>query len=348
MPYNFVKAQMMSQAPEPIDASNPASGINNIQMQGGIDAGGAIGGAAPASASANGVSAQEAKRILNQVAGAGTKATELKGLVEDLYNRLTNESVQDKVAKLIQALDKNNDPRTQTRDPQTGFKDPTASQIAQQIITEITQMEKENKIQEQQQTAAINSFNLRTAAEKKKKKRDSRGNPFKVLMGKVGKLLDHGISKKDIVRFLIKEGHWNEETVEKAVNLVRDYNKKKHRNDKKLKDEPEEQEKEAGTQKETIVSNQNFNLKRYAQTSLELDGIYGVQPDWSKRSTAELIMRASWLMSLQNYDENTRQGDGKKAASKKGVTAQLKDIKKALTSRGFDGEELFDNLQRRF
>lgn len=345
MPYNFVKAQM---APEPIDASNPASGVNNIQMQGGIDAGDAIGSATPAAASSGGVSAQEAKRILNQVAGAGAKAVEFKGVVEDLYNRLTDENIQGKVAKLLQALEKNNNPRTQTRDPQTGFKDPTASQMAQQIITEIIQMEKENKIQEEQKVAAINSFNLRTSASKKKKKRDSRGNPFKVLMGKVGKLLDHGISKKDIVRFLIKEGHWNEETVEKAVNLVRDYNKKKHRGDKKLKDIEEKQEKEATTQKENIVSNQNFNLKRYAQTSLELDGIYGVQPEWSKRSTAELIMRASWLITLQNYDENTRQGDGKKAASKKGVTAQLKDIKKALTDRGFDGDELFNNLQRRF
>jgi hypothetical protein len=59
-------------------------------------------------------------------------------------------------------------------------------------------------------------------------------------------------------------------------------------------------------------------------------------------------MRATWLISLQNYDEKTPQGDGKKASNKKGVTAQLKDIKKALNSRGFDGEELFENLQRKF
>jgi len=382
MPYNFVKAQV---APEPIDASNPASGVNNIQMQGGIDAGGAIGSATPAAASSGGVSAQEAKRILNQVASAGFKAIEHKGMVEDLYNRLTDENIQGKVAKLLQALEKNNDPRTQTRDPQTGFKDPTASQMAQQIITEITQMERENKIQEQQKAATFNSYNLRIAAGKKKK-RDSRGNPFKVLMGKVGKLLDHGISKKDIVRFLIKEGNWNEETVEKAVNLVRDYNKKKHRGDKKLKD-AEENKEASNSSDETLKlgaktdndpcwdgyemvgmkdkdgksvpncvpkskkekeASSGFNFKKYAQTSLELDGVYGIQPEWSKRSTAELIMRATWLISLQNYDEKTPQGDGKKASNKKGVTAQLKDIKKALNSRGFDGEELFENLQRKF
>jgi len=250
----------------------------------------------------------------------------------------------------MQALEKNNDPRTQTTDPQTGFKDPTASEMARQLVIEINNMEKEKKMENQQKSANANRYNLREAAEqvRKKKKKDSRGNPFKVLMGKIGKLLDHGISKRDIIRFLIKDGHWNEETVDKAFNVVRDYNKKKHRNDKKLKDDLDKQEDEASAQKENIVANQGFNLKRYAQTSLELDGLYGIQPDWSKRSTAELIMRATWLMSLQNYGENTRQGDGRKAASKKGAATQLKDIKKALTDRGFDGEEMFANLQRKF
>jgi hypothetical protein len=338
MPYNHVVSQS---AIEPIDASNPANGINNILMQGGMDAGGAVGSALPAS---TGMPASEAKKILNHVIESGANAAKYKGVVEDLYNKLTNKNIQEKVGKLLQALEKNNDVRHQTKDPQTGFKDPTASQIAQQIIVEINQMEQEKDTTEKQ--ASIHVFNLRESQEKKKKKkRDSRGNPFKVLMGKVGKLLDHGISKKDIIRFIMKEGHWNEETVEKAVNIVRDYNKKKHRNDKKLK---ETQEKEATTQKDTVVANNIFNLTKYAQSSLELDGVYGIQPEWSKRSTAELIMRASWLISLQNYDENTRQGDGKKAANKKGVSAQLKDIKKALADRGFDGEELFDNLQRKF
>lgn len=338
--YNFVKAQM---ATEPIDASNPASGVNNIQMQGGVDAQQPAG---PAMAGQNGVPAKEAKRILNQIAGAGSKAIEYRAVVEDLYNRLTNEFIQEKVGKILQALEKNNDSRTQTVDPQTGFKDPTAAEMAHSLIMEIDNMEKEQKQENAQKGVNASCFNLREAAEKKKKKRDSRGNPFKVLMGKVGKLLDHGISKRDIVRFLIKEGHWNEETVEKAVNLVRDYNKKKHRGDKKLKKDLEEQTEDS--EKETTVATSSFNLKRYAQTSLELDGIYGIQPEWSKRSTAELIMRASWLLALQNYDENTRQGNGKKAASKKWVNTQLKDIKKALTDRGFDGEELFDNLKRKF
>lgn len=351
MPYNFAQAQVVPPA-QPTDASNPASGINNIPMQGGIDVGGAVGTATPASAPANGVPAEEAIKILNQVAEAGFKAYELRQPIEDLFNRLTNPYIRDRVGTLMQALDKNNDPRTQTKDPQTGFKDPTASQMAKNLVEEIKKMEAEQKKLDntgEAKAASTKSFNLReSAGKKKKKKRDSRGNPFKVLMGKVGKLLDHGISKRDIVRFLIKEGHWNEETVEKAVNLVRDYNKKKHRGDKKLKEKALEHENDKLAQNNSNVMGRSFNQMRYAQTSLELDGVYGVQPEWTKRSTAELIMRASWLISLQNYDEDTKQGDGKKAASKKGAAAQLKEIKKALSERGFDGDELFNNLQRRF
>jgi len=336
MAYNFVKSQVMPAQPTPIDASNPASGINNIPMQGGIDAAGAIGNA-PAAPS--GVKPEEAIQTLSLVAGSGKDAIKHKQAVEDLFNRLSNETVRDKVGKLLQALEKNNDIRTQTKDPQTGLKDPTASQIANQIITEIKEMQKQSK------EASAAKFNLRAAEEaKKKKKRDSRGNPFKVLMGKIGKLMDHGISKRDTIRFIMKDGHWNEETVEKAYNLVRDYNKKKHRKDKKLQDM---QDKEASVQNKDIRMSSQFNLHRYAQTSLELDGLYGIQPDWSKRSTAELIMRAVYLTALQDFDNDSKHNDGRKAASKKGVTNQLKDIKKALEDRGFDKDELFEHLQRR-
>jgi hypothetical protein len=325
----------MPPAPAPIDASNPANGINNIQMQGGIDAAGTMN--APAASS--GVKPKEAIKILSEVVSSGVNAAQHKAIIEDLYNRLSNPNIQAKVGKLLQALEKNNDPRTQTKDPQTGLKDPTASQIASQIIVEIENMEKQNEKTSQA------TFNLRIAQEvKKKKKRDSRGNPFKVLMGKIGKLMDHGIPKRDTIRFIMKDGHWNEETVEKAYNLVRDYNKKKHRKDKKLK---EVQDKEADVQnKDTRMSSQ-FNLNRYAQTSLELDGLYGIQPDWTKRSTAELIMRATYLMALQDFDKNSQHNEGKKAANKKGASAQLKEIRKALEERGFDKDELFINLQRK-
>ena len=32
-------------------------------------------------------------------------------------------------------------------------------------------------------------------------------------MGKVGKLLDHGVEKSDIVRYIAKEDKWDNETI---------------------------------------------------------------------------------------------------------------------------------------
>ena len=41
-------------------------------------------------------------------------------------------------------------------------------------------------------------------------------------MGKVGKLLDHGVEKNDIVRYIAKLKYWNKETIERAVDIVKD------------------------------------------------------------------------------------------------------------------------------
>jgi hypothetical protein len=143
-------------------------------------------------------------------------------------------------------------------------------------------------------------------------------------MGQVGKLLDHGISKKDIVRYIAKKNMWNEETISKAVDVVTEYSKKKRAKEKKFQD------KEASSQ---------INLKKYA--AKDIDGsIYDVEPDFSKRSTAEFMARASWLNDLLDYGVRTPQGDGRKVANKDGVTAELNKIRAALTNRGFDKNEL--------
>jgi hypothetical protein len=59
-----------------------------------------------------------------------------------------------------------------------------------------------------------------------------------------------------------------------------------------------------------------------------------------KRSTGELVARVCYLLDLQDYSKNTKQGDFKDPVSKKGVTEELKQIKSALVDRGFDKEEL--------
>ena len=67
---------------------------------------------------------------------------------------------------------------------------------------------------------------------------------------------------------------------------------------------------------------------------------YDKEPDYSKSSTAELIMRVCYLSDLLVVDKNTKQGDFKDPVSKKGVSKKLADIKKALVDRGFDKEDL--------
>jgi hypothetical protein len=87
-------------------------------------------------------------------------------------------------------------------------------------------------------------------------------------------------------------------------------------------------------------------LEKHAETEniIRTAGLdYDTEPDYSKSSTAELIMRTMYLSDLLVVDKNTKQGDFKDPVSKKGVAQKLSAIKKALTDRGFDKEEL-ENL----
>lgn len=137
-------------------------------------------------------------------------------------------------------------------------------------------------------------------------------------MGKVGKLLDHGIEKNDIVRYLSKLKYWNKETIERAVDIVRDYNRKKKQDSTKVKEE-----KKATSENKTITAG--------------LD--YDKMPVFYKESTATLIMRACFLLDLQENNKSTIQGFVKPADTKT-AKEQLKGIKQALVARGFDKDEL--------
>jgi hypothetical protein len=219
----------------------------------------------------------------------------------------------------------NNTDSPPTRDPYTNKKYKTGPELAEELKSRIVKMDENKKVN------SSKVFNMqRFAAEKAKKSREerdkkkTRGNPFRVLMGQVGKMLDHGISKKDIIRYIAKKNMWNEETISKAVDVVSDYSKKKRSKEKKF------QEKK---------SNSSFNITRTSAIDAKTS-IYEVAPDFLKRSTAELMARASWLNDLLNYNEKTPQGDVRKAANKDGVNAELKKIREALKARGFEENEL--------
>jgi hypothetical protein len=175
-------------------------------------------------------------------------------------------------------------------------------------------------------------------------------------MGKVGKLLDHGVEKNDIVRYISKLKYWNKETIERAIDIVKEYNKKldqgKDKDEKsektadvvdldKLVDEKEDVEKKTKDIEETVEKINDTEEKANKTSSVKIAALnYDSKPNFEKRSTPELIMRACFLMDLQDYSKTTKQGDFKDAADKKGVAEELKKIKAALTDRGFDKEEL--------
>jgi len=287
---------------EPPLASNPANGINNIPLNG---------------EEVEGVTKDEMRQLINRIKSANDNFRELSDEVTVIADRVQDESLRHQLYKLSKALLMSNNNETRTKDPITKELDPSYSDIA-------------NKIEKTYLVEAKNVYNNSKTAQVKKKKK-TRGNPFRVLMGKVGKLLDHGVEKNDIVRYISKLKYWNKETVERAIDIVKEYNKKLEKG--KNKDEkPEKSEKTTDDADLDKIVNEKVNKT----ASLN----YDAKPNFKKRSTPELIMRACFLMDLQDYSKTTKQGDFKDAADKKGVSEELKQIRAALTDRGFDKEEL--------
>jgi len=175
------------------------------------------------------------------------------------------------------------------------------------------------KISQSQNVNRRNQEDDEEDEEEKTKKKHKRGNPFRVLMGRVGKLLDHGMGKSDIVRYLSRHmPYFNEETIRKAVDIVKDYNRKKHR-----KQSYEEN-------KFTRIAYRNYDGK----------SIYSVEPEWEKRSSGELMARAAWLKWLLKYNPSLKMADGKNAEDIVGAETELRKIRNALRIRGWDDNEI--------
>ncbi len=294
-------------------ASNPAMGINNLDLR-------AVGadGMQANSESSDGVSVKEMVNILDKFADSSMQnINDIKTELEEIFPKITREEYRKMISQLMNSIDYANDPKKRTKNPSTGKYDPTPQELAQRMKHKLNHIKDVNSQQSEKVGSTIMAFNSRQAQVKKKKK--TRGNPFRVLMGKVGKLLDHGLEKKDIVRYLSKQKYWNNETIERAVDIVRDYNKKIKKDSKD--DEP------------TKKASQELNIKTAGYD-------YDTKPDFEKRSTPELISRAYFLDDLLAYSKTTPQGDFKEAASKEGAKEELAKIKTELKNRGMDLKNL--------
>lgn len=287
-----------------VPAASKPGGPNNIELNG----------------DAEGVTPDEIITILNEIINSDDFSGEQNKIpiskLEDLLLRLKDQEIKTKISTIINALGMASDPRKQTIDPDTGKKDPGPKELAQSLIQIVknkipsdNQNDMENNLPTENTMASV--YNHKTAQKVIKKKKKTRGNPFRVLMGKIGKLLDHGVSKSDIVRYISKEDKWSNETIDKAVKIVMDYNRKKH-------------QKKSSNDSRVVTAAYDYTTK----------------PDFEKRSTAELVFRICYLLDLDDYSKTTKQGHGKDAASKKGVKEEISQIKQALQNRGMSKEEM--------
>ena len=279
-----------------------------------------------------GVTKKDAKEILDEVKSSNNP-TKLTEKITTVADGIQNKDLQKKFYQLADSTQMASDPRKRTKDPQTNKYDPDhieyADKIEREFLAEVKPV-----------------YNFRQSQKVQQRKKKTRGNPFRVLMGKVGKLLDHGVAKNDIVRTIAKLKYWDKPMIEKAVEIVKEYNKRKKTKDdvteKSARNEKtvnlEELQKQNEEVKKTVDQLKDMAGKSKSTKVAALD--YDKKPDFMKRSTGELIARACYLLDLQDYSKSTPQGDFKDPVSKKGATEELKQIKSALIDRGFDKEDL--------
>jgi len=180
-------------------------------------------------------------------------------------------------------------------------------------------------------------------------------------MGRVQKLLDHGVDERgEVVRTILrgKDNKWQRETVEQAYEIVKERNVRKERKEQL---NPESSKDENGEGKQTTKS---FNLSRHLsmQRTAASDGRFQSQPgetaqkDKGKRRPSlydvqrptrsmsfwELVSRAQYLMSASNADSILLNENMVNDRPQQGATtrSQLKEIRAELSNRGYDAAML--------
>lgn len=271
-------------------ASNPANGINNIALNPQSSAG------------------LDAKTVLQKVdvllQQNDLKTPSTQALLYQLGNQCENLEWKEIIHAILKNLSSGIGAGPATINPTTGKPYPSPRNLLLKL---------RKLLQDDIDIQGQHMEKQPVTAQQKKKKRDSRGNPFRVLMGKVGKLLDHGLEKREIVRYLSKEKYWNESIIEKAVKIVKEYNKKKHKK----------------------MHKKSFNYCNFNKNAGKDLAIYNFEPDFTKRTLGELLSRYEWLQSMDKFGPKEIHSEGRTAFDKEGVKSELRKIKAELTARGY-------------
>jgi hypothetical protein len=228
--------------------------------------------------------------------------------------------IKQKIQQVIDGLKFEGNGKAKTRNLDTGEVHETGPARAKSLMEYLKPM-----LNEKNQTP------ITAQVKKNDTKKDddkSRGNPFKVLLGQIGKLKDHGASDSEVKKFLVKDGIFDKALIEKALKIYKDLKKDKSKNGDE--DKAPKKNKKA------------FNLATYRMSlaQKEVQTIYDVDQEFVKKSTSDLIARLGWLQSLNSMTTSTQQGEGRSASSKEGVSEEIGKIKNALRSRGFEDSEL--------
>lgn len=298
-------------------ASNPSTaqqlGLQNIPMNTG---GAGVGGVTP----------DAMLQTLTALANQDLKPTNIAAIstLEKLYSGVQNQEYKNSILAIINNIKSNIANGVPTYSLDRGKKIVTPKELIEELkhtVQEQNKLAPKNPTEQNRMSKEDVILIVKEAQNKevtKPKKKDSRGNPFRVLMGKVGKLLDHGLEKREIVRYLSKLKYWNEETISKAVDIVKDYNKKK-------KNKPNEEKND---------NKKSFNYFKYLKTAGKDVIEYDIEPDYKKRSTAELYARITWLESLNRMNPKEPHAEGREAANKEGIKGEIRKLKTELLKRG--------------
>ena len=256
----------------------------------------------------------------------------------------------DNMAKMVVALGRkaDEDPGSQPINLDTGEQEQTIPQLAasiaemagegweiEQLIREAKERNKENRnIMSAKKTPVPTTKSEEFKEEEEEdpaKKHKKKANPFKVLMGLVGKMLDHGMERKEIIQKVLKQKNnkWKRETIEKSLKIVKDLRKKEKKKQ----------------------SSSLFNLQRFAKTKLNPDintdsfkgrkSIYDIERNIKLMSTMELASRLSYLHGAQNfnagyYNENL---PNIKLDNRK-INKDLMQVKAELKRRDYTDEDI--------
>ena len=103
---------------------------------------------------------------------------EILSLLGKYISLVNDDSIKSSLSKIGNALHHATDKRKSTRDPLTNKKDPDAIELARRLKTRIDALKKNSS----KPKGASTVYNHKTAQTVIKKKKKTRGNPFRVLM----------------------------------------------------------------------------------------------------------------------------------------------------------------------